>query len=579
VVEKPLETGRIGQLALEDSMTGRKLLLLAVLFSCSAVTLHASQLTSGSPVTDGPAAVVTVPRVIKFSGVLSDSLGKPLTGTQGVTFALYKDQQGGSPLWLEQQNVVADDQGRYGVLLGATKSDGIPQELFATSDARWLGIQPQVIDSQIEQPRVLLVSVPYALKAADADTIGGKPASAFLLANDTNTVSTKRSIVDKTGGPGPTTSASTTTAGTLAKFDVDGTSLTNSIATENSGRLGINAPTPQAPLQVTGSSSSLLGARNAVQLENNNVFNNSSSAILFSKNGVPLWHIANDAEANGTQSFYIYDNVAGNIGLYISPTGNMGIGTTNPGSRFQLSGNSSTSLGARNALQLDNINPSGNGSNALLLTRNGSARWSLGNDLEANGTQSFYLFDHVNAAVRFYMSPTGNMGLGTFTPTAKLDVVGSAKVSGNMTATSFTGDGSLLSNLTASNIANGTLPIARLTPASRIRGITYLGGCDTCSTLADTDDQKTIYLNVIGPMSFNSVTCYSDVGTPTINIQRGGASPTNILSSDLACSPSGATTSGFAVTTLNQNETLDFVMVTAGGTAHRVTVAIQTTVN
>src|SRR3990170_1578308 len=33
-----------------------------------------------------------------------------------------------------------------------------------------------------EQPRILLVSVPYALKAADAETLGGKPASAFVLA-------------------------------------------------------------------------------------------------------------------------------------------------------------------------------------------------------------------------------------------------------------------------------------------------------------------------------------------------------------------------------------------------------------
>jgi hypothetical protein len=31
-------------------------------------------------------------------------------------------------------------------------------------------------------PRVLLMSVPYALKALDAETIGGKPASSFMLA-------------------------------------------------------------------------------------------------------------------------------------------------------------------------------------------------------------------------------------------------------------------------------------------------------------------------------------------------------------------------------------------------------------
>ena len=38
------------------------------------------------------------------------------------------------------------------------------------------------LPGEVEQPRVLLVSVPYALKAADADTLGGLPASAFVLA-------------------------------------------------------------------------------------------------------------------------------------------------------------------------------------------------------------------------------------------------------------------------------------------------------------------------------------------------------------------------------------------------------------
>ena len=37
---------------------------------------------------------------------------------------------------------------------------------------------------QVTQPRVLLVSVPYALKAGDAATLGGLPASAFVLNAD-----------------------------------------------------------------------------------------------------------------------------------------------------------------------------------------------------------------------------------------------------------------------------------------------------------------------------------------------------------------------------------------------------------
>ncbi|MFB3816000.1 MAG: hypothetical protein ACE14L_18000, partial [Terriglobales bacterium] len=101
-----------------------------------------------------------VPRVVKFSSTIEHA-----QGVAGITFALYKDQHGGAPLWLETQNVAVDANGRYTVHLGANRAHGIPAELFASGEARWLGVQPE---GQPEQPRVLLVSVPYALSAANA---------------------------------------------------------------------------------------------------------------------------------------------------------------------------------------------------------------------------------------------------------------------------------------------------------------------------------------------------------------------------------------------------------------------------
>jgi len=137
-----------------------------------------------------------VPRLVKYSGVISDSKGKPLAGTVGVTFSLYKDSEGGAPLWMETQNVQPDSKGHYTVLLGSNKSDGVSTDLFTTGDARWLGVQPQ---DQAEQPRVLMVSVPYALKAIDAETLGGKPASAFQLASP-QPMATNSSTRDSTVG-------------------------------------------------------------------------------------------------------------------------------------------------------------------------------------------------------------------------------------------------------------------------------------------------------------------------------------------------------------------------------------------
>jgi hypothetical protein len=122
-----------------------------------------------------------VPRLVKFSGVLLDVSGKPLSGEVEVTFALYKQEADEEPLWTETQRVTADERGSYTVLLGATQATGIPADLFRSDDARWLGVQVQ---GQAQQPRTALVSVPYALKAVEAEKLAGKSASDFVLSEN-----------------------------------------------------------------------------------------------------------------------------------------------------------------------------------------------------------------------------------------------------------------------------------------------------------------------------------------------------------------------------------------------------------
>ena len=73
-----------------------------------------------------------LPHLVRFGGTVKDLNGSPLSGMVGITFALYSEQTGGPPLWLETQNVTADSAGRYSVLLGSTKPDGLPEDLFAS---------------------------------------------------------------------------------------------------------------------------------------------------------------------------------------------------------------------------------------------------------------------------------------------------------------------------------------------------------------------------------------------------------------------------------------------------------------
>ena len=117
-----------------------------------------------------------VPFVVKFTGKLRGLQGQPSTAPMGITFALYQEENGGVPLWNETQNATVDSQSRFTVLLGSS-SGGLSPDVFASGEARWLGITP---DGGVEEARVLLASVPYAFIAADAQTISGRTADEFV---------------------------------------------------------------------------------------------------------------------------------------------------------------------------------------------------------------------------------------------------------------------------------------------------------------------------------------------------------------------------------------------------------------
>lgn len=202
-------------------------------------------------------AGASVPQLIQFSGVLKDAYGKPLSGIQGVTFAIYQDQEGGAALWMETQNVTPDAAGHYTVFLGAA-SNGVPNYLFASGQAKWLGVRSS---GRPEMPRTLLVSVPYALKAGDANTLGGMPPSAFLLANSLAAVAGSAN----TSGASPTSTGAavasatvsnvTTTGGTLNFLPLwtGSTTLLNSALFQSGTSIGIGNKAPAATLDVTGS--------------------------------------------------------------------------------------------------------------------------------------------------------------------------------------------------------------------------------------------------------------------------------------------------------------------------------------
>ena len=222
------------------------------------------------------ASTATVPRLIRIRGAVRDEAGQALSGAIGITFALYADRNDETAVWKETQTVQLDSSGNYSALLGASNDEGLPQEVFSAGDARWLGVRPE---GQTEQPRILLLSVAYALKAADTDMLGGKPASAFMLADSqSSSVSSAQAANGAQAGPAISLRAVTSGSGiaalplaaatTCATITSDGTATANQISRfttpcniensaifeSSSGSIGVGNISPAAKLDVSGTS-------------------------------------------------------------------------------------------------------------------------------------------------------------------------------------------------------------------------------------------------------------------------------------------------------------------------------------
>ena len=250
--------------------------ILLALCASLLISISSAQPTSTLATTTS----TSVPNLIRYSGTLKDAQGAPVSsGTAvGVTFAIYNQQDGGAAVWQEIQNVTPDAGGNYSVLLGSTTATGLPNDLFSQQEQRWLSVQVQGLE---EPARSLLVSVPYAFKAHEAETLGGLSASAFVKAGPASGsgASAPGSAAENpgaAGNSGGTSKAAGVGAGTVVncansatgRIPVFTQSAPPNIIVCNSGiyeappygtgPIGILNPNPVAALDVTGATNTSL---------------------------------------------------------------------------------------------------------------------------------------------------------------------------------------------------------------------------------------------------------------------------------------------------------------------------------
>ena len=221
--------------------------------------------------------------------------------------------------------------------------------------------------------------------------------------------------------------------------------------------------------------------------------------------------------------------------------GSVGIGTTNPSQKFEVVG------GEIKAGRIDT--GSEGGQLSFGRSTDNATAWYL-DVYGSTSTPDFRVIDVSNAAVRAVFSGSGNFGVNNASPTSRLDVSGDAKISGVVTATSFKGDGSGLTGISAgstANVSTSTLVVSGFstlgaTSATLFRAVgisTFQNNVSIAGTVSVGSSISLIPYNSLGTLSWEgsagqlfsitnnltsgSIFAVNDVsGIPSIDVNADG---------------------------------------------------------
>ena len=380
------------------TLVSKTLLLVALLGASAGMFPVSARAQASSPV---------APTLIPVSGRLVGADGQPRAGQVSLVISLYNAQNDASPRWVEQQTVTLDPSGAYVVQFGATLPDGLPSDLFATEGgARWMGVAVREASGDVEQPRMMLVSVPYAAKAAIAETLGGRSVSEFVLTStfrdDLRTVLEEEGVTRDSGEV-----SSEAVANSVQKSDGAGGLLDTPIYSTG-GNIGYGTSSPLAQMHLAGleprmfvhyTGTPAAGIKGGLWFFHNRGGDNALEALG------RIEGIAENAFSNGGFRFVTRANADVEVMRFVS-NGNVGIGTDTPGA-FRMFVNATGDSMAR-------FRTNGGGGQALDIS-------------------------HSSGTIR--LSATGNLGFGTngverlrIDSNGNVSTTGDVTVSGNIAA-------------------------------------------------------------------------------------------------------------------------------------------------
>jgi len=308
-----------------------------------------------------------IPKLISFQGKLYDSDGLPINDQQNITFKIYDAETGGSALWTETHLSVNVIDAIFNVELGSVTTLGL------TFDRQyWLSIK---VDNDSEMsPRRLLKSSPYAFRAMLADTAfiisdGGQAAGSFSIADTL--------VVGETV--------------TAAAFAGDGSQISNVKVSSITGQINL--------------ADSVTGILSSSNIADSYINNYESDTIKGS-----LTVQGSTFNVQGSM-------LVGNDSFIVLESGNVGIGSANPGYKLDVEGSIRIGAGALYFPDGSSINSSGAGS-AEALSNNSDGPITA--DVDNNGAGKITF--NIAGSEKMVILNNGNIGIGTTTPTNKFEV-------------------------------------------------------------------------------------------------------------------------------------------------------------
>ena len=296
--------------------------------------------------------------------------------------------------------------------------------------------------------------------------------NAFVV-EDSNNPDGTPFVIDNAGNVGI---GNPSPGGTAAKLTVQSSDTEGSVRIgggngTGNARLFLQSSTTNAYIDMYGNSGYLPLKIDAAPLKLNTT-EGSGNVGIGAETPTAKLHINNTVNQN---SFLVEDDTnPDSTPFVIDANGNVGMGTLTPASVLHVKANPSSESMA--TIRLESAAVTANSSIGHYSA--GVHRWEVGTGI--NLATQYEIFDRVAGQTRFSITtsgaavfPNGNVGIGTTTPIAKLDISGDTRISGGLTA----------NTISATTYFNLPIDI-------RVTGGTYAAG--TATFINNTGDTFTV---------------------------------------------------------------------------------------